>query len=251
MRRIAKPFLTQRNKHDSLLEVRRLNTLDLASSYEKSIAFIDMTDFDSVSKTARTILDFEPSHVINLTGFRGAAAEACSVGLEKHMVVNALSPFLLFSIIASKTDMVQFVNFTSRSINRINEGFSGNWFFDLENKQFSIPYARSKYVLEVSSMILSQRFPAHKFTIIDPGMVKSRMTTSEAFPGYFRFIANFFPTANLKYRALSRATFDWRFSSDSNVVKLKLFGTSLLESKLNFDASEKRNLALCLDVILD
>jgi hypothetical protein len=248
---IAKPFLTQKDSSDFLLEVRRLRAHNPALNHEKSIAFIDMSDFDSVWTTVKTILEFEPSHVINFTGFRAATAEACSAGLEKHMVVNALSPFLLFSMIASRADTVHFVNFTTRSISRIDERFSKSWLFDFDNKQFAIPYARSKHVLEVSSTILSKRFPSHKFTIIDPGMVKSSMTTSRAFPLYFRLIANFFPTANRKYRALSQASLDWQSSSDSNLVKVKLFGTHLLKTQLIFDEAEMNDLALCLDSLQD
>lgn len=206
-----------------------------------------MSDFDSVCETARTILEFEPSHVINLTGYRAATAETCGVGLEKHMVVNAISPYLLFSIIASKANVVHFVNYTSRSIRRIHDGFSKSWLFDFDNKQFSMPYARSKYVLEVSTAILSRRYPEHKFTLIDPGMVKSRMTKSEAFPLFFRLLANFFPTANFKFRTLSRVTFDWKSNNDSNIARFKLFGTRPLESRYSFDEAEIKKVALCID----
>lgn len=248
---IAKPFLNSKNKNDSLLEIRRLRSDNFTLIHERSIAFIDMSDFDTVCEAARTILEFEPSHVINLTGYRAATAETCGIGLEKHMVVNAISPFLLFSIIASKTNLVHFVNYTSRSIRRIDEDFSKNWLFDFDNKQFSIPYARSKYVLEVSSTILSRRFPTHKFTLIDPGMVRSRMTRGEAFPLYFRLLANFFPTANFKFRTLSRATFDWKSTNASNLAKFKLFGSCLLESRLNFDEAEINKVAAFIDNLLN
>lgn len=165
---IAKPFLAQKESSDSLLVVRRLRAYNPASNHEKSVAFVDMSDFDSLWTTVKTILEFEPSHVINFTGFRAATAETCSAGLEKHMVVNALSPFLLFSIIASKANAVHFVNFTSRSVSRVDERFSQSWLFDFDNKQFAIPYARSKYVLEVSSTILSKRFPLINLPLLIP-----------------------------------------------------------------------------------
>lgn len=112
-----------------------------------------------------------------------------SNGIEIHYQVNVVAPLYLNLKIGSTRENCIFINFGSRAIFRATKPTVQDLIDSGKYSQFGGPYAKSKLLLASLSYFLSKYDTQNKWLTVDPGNIKTKMTTSEALPKAYKFIA--------------------------------------------------------------
>ncbi len=230
------------------------DTSKLNSTYSKLSKVVDVAnlslktcnfdDLNNLNILGKSLIGVSINHVYLASGARHKFSKILTNGFEIHYQVNFLAPLYLSLILAAKNNECVFVNFGSDSMYRTSlpdclDLIDGNNY-----SRFAGPYAKSKLLLAAFSEFFSLYDSRNKWITIDPGNVRTRMTTEGAFPSYYRFTAKHFFKDPQKFsrRFLQESEDDFR-NFDSGVY-LKSFQTRSLPF-----AKQKLNHAKFLDFI--
>jgi NAD(P)-dependent dehydrogenase (short-subunit alcohol dehydrogenase family) len=174
----------------------------LKSTYSKLNQLVDVSnlslktcsfdDLNNLTDLCKSLVDVSINQVYLASGVRHKFSKILTNGFEIHYQVNFLAPLYLNLILSSRNNNCVFVNFGSDSMFRTSLPRS----FDLTDvnkySRFAGPYAKSKLLLAAFSKFFSIYDSENKWLTIDPGNLRTEMTTEGAFPSYYRFAAKRF-----------------------------------------------------------
>ena len=178
------------------------DTSKLNSTYSKLNEVVDVSnlslqtcsfdDLNNLTVLSKDLVDVSINHVYLASGVRHKFSKILTNGFEIHYQINFLAPLYLNLMLASTNKECLFVNFGSDSMYRASLPNSLDLIDATKYSRFAGPYAKSKLLLAAFSKFFSIYDSGNKWLTIDPGNVRTKMTTGGAFPPYYRFAAKRF-----------------------------------------------------------
>ncbi|MEM8708279.1 MAG: SDR family NAD(P)-dependent oxidoreductase [Actinomycetota bacterium] len=156
-------------------------------------AFGDLSDPDAVVAAAETVAEMGPVDAFyNNAGVLLADARPAASGIEMHTQVNLLAPYLFARTLGDALSGATVVSLSTSAIGQAG-GLRLDELADPPSfKKLTGPYAHSKLALSTLMAALATERPDTTWRSIEPGGVKTPMTTGDAMPKFLVPIRNLF-----------------------------------------------------------
>ena len=245
---VTKKLLKPENKIGLIVrnESRKQSTLREFNDFPQELVdnidffFADLSDQAQVKAVAKEIKDKWPriDHLFNNAAVLGAGRKSSKQGNEIHFEVNTLAPYLLtteLKPLLQNSANARVVTTVTAGMHRrklqtgliLNDGRGMNL------------YAQSKQAVMLLMNDLAESWNGVKFSAVDPGPNKTKMTTSEA-PGLIKYLARFFfNDPEVGSQRIYNAGFDDRFNTANGVY---ITGDKIVAVKHGMTAQDKKTL---------
>lgn len=153
----------------------------------------DLADHDSIAKAADAVREL--GHVdrfVNNAGVLLGDKVVSEHGVEMHAQVNALAPYLFGRLLHPVMEGGTFAVVTSNGIRRATT-LAVDELADPPNfKKLTGPYVQSKLAATAIMSAFARDYPSITFRSVEPGAVKTPMTSGEGMPRWLVPVRNLF-----------------------------------------------------------
>ena len=223
---VTKKLLKPENKIGLIVrnESRKQSTLSELNGFSQELVdnidffYADLSDQAQVKTVAQEVKNKWPrvDRLFNNAAILGSGRKQSKQRNELHFEVNALAPYLL----TTELKQLLFNSVDARVITTVTAGMHNRKLQTekiLDDGRGMTLYAQSKQAAMLLMNDLAKSWNGVKFSAVDPGPNKTKMTTSEA-PGIIKYLARFFfNDPEVGSQRIYNAGFDDRFIAENGI----------------------------------